>query len=366
MPQKQTYRWPVVIGIAGVILVLVVYFAIGQIFSPKSRALRALSLGERYLTEGEFEQSILQFNDVIEIARSEPDILYLVDQAQEHLDVAVRSGAVEQAQADGGDIQAAVTWLESVDCTEQPAARVFINALTLLEQLRDLCAAENYDSVFSLLADESYKQIVAEIMGLDCEMRLLEDSIMTAVYQMEVKTENFATGSNVEVSELATPESAVDTDEAAGASDEDDSSTISTDYMVYYGDNSGGVRDGEGVWLAYQNANNYLARGTWVAGVPNGSFETRSWQADLEQSVTYRVITGTIRDGLWDGSVTWNFERGDQVDTYTPSFRNGYWQVLREEDGYAIVAENAPDDQLVAVADELDKTHGLAGYAQSA
>ena len=243
---------------------------------------------------------------------------------------------------------------------EEPAAQVFLDALKLLEQLRDLCASENYDSIFILLSDDSYKRTVAEIMGLDCDMRLLEGSVMTAIYRMEVETENFTTGGNA--GEI-TPESPTESDTVQEG---ENSRTVSTDYMVYYGGNQDGVRDGEAVWLAYQNANNYLARGTWVSGIPDGNFETRSWQADLEQSVTYRIIIGIVRNGLWDGPVTWSFERGNQTDTYEPSFHNGYWQVLREEDGYAIVAENAPDDRLVTASDELAKTHGLAGYAQSA
>lgn len=350
------------VGILGVVLVLAGYIAIGQLFSPRSRAMRAISLGERYLTEGQYEQSILQFTDAIEIAQSEPSILYLADQAQDRLNVAIRSGAAAQIQAQGGDMQDAVVWLESVECTDQPAAQVFTDALSLLQQLQSLCASEDYDSVFGLLANESYKQVIAEIMGLDCEMRLLEDSGMTAVYRMDVATENFATGNNVEVPGPATAESAAGSDTADG----EPSRTVSTDYMVYYGGTQDGIRSGEGLWLAYQNSNNYLARGIWVDGVPNGEFETRSWQADLEQSVTYRIITGTIRDGLWDGPVTWSFERGNQTDTYAPSFSDGHWQILREEDGYAVVAEKSPDDRLVATADDLDKTHGLAGYAQSA
>ena len=360
MPKRQTSWWPAMVGIVGVVLVLAAYLVVGKLFSPQSRALRAFTLGERYLTEGKYEHSIIQFNDVIEIARSEPSILYLVDQVQERLDVAVRSGAVAQMQAEGGDIQDAVAWLESVNCMEEPAAQVFLDALKLLEQLRDLCASENYDSIFILLSDDSYKRTVAEIMGLDCDMRLLEGSVMTAIYRMEVETENFTTGGNA--GEI-TPESPTESDTVQEG---ENSRTVSTDYMVYYGGNQDGVRDGEAVWLAYQNANNYLARGTWVSGIPNGNFETRSWQADLEQSVTYRIIIGIVRNGLWDGPVTWSFERGNQTDTYEPSFHNGYWQVLREEDGYAIVAENAPDDRLVTASDELAKTHGLAGYAQSA
>lgn len=361
MPKKLTFWWPAAVGILGVVLVLAGYIAIGQLFSPKSRAMRALSLGEKYLTEGKYEQSILQFNDAIEIAQSEPSILYLTDQTQNRLDVAIRTGAAAQVKAQGGDIQDAVVWLESVNVwTSRPHRHLSMpclcwNSYGIFVPLKIM--------MLSLVCSQTnaISRLLPRLWGWTVRMRLLEDSNMTAVYRMDVATENFATGDNVEISGLATPESASDTTQNG-----ESSRTVSTDYMVYYGGAQDGIRSGEGVWLAYQNSNNYLARGTWVNGAPNGRFETRSWQADLEESVTYRIITGNIKNGLWDGPVSWSFERGDQTDTYDPSFSDGHWEILREEDGYAVVAENSPEDRLVATTDDLDKTHGLAGYAQSA
>lgn len=361
MPKVQKPRWPVAVGIAGALLVALLYLILGQLNSPRNRVLRAMELGERYLLEENYEQAIIQFTNAIEITQSEPSLLYLADQAQDRLDVAVRTGAAAQVQAEGGDLQDAVTWLDTVSCADEPSAQVFVNGLSLLERLRDLCAAQDYDAVFSLLADEAYKQTVAELMGLDCKVRLLEDSTMTAVYGMEVGTENFADGESLTVPGPSTSETARNDEET-----EENLQSVSTDYMVYYGGHDNGIRNGEAVWLAYRDGNNYLARGSWSDDVPNGEFETRSWQADLEQSVTYRVIRGTVKAGLWDGPVTWSFERSDQTDTYNPSFREGFWEVLRQEDGYAVVAENNPDDRLVAEEEDVGKTHGIAGYAQSA
>lgn len=134
--------------------------------------------------------------------------------------------------------------------------------------------------------------------------------------------------------------------------------------MVYYGEHEEDARSGQGVWLAYQDGNNYLAEGTWQEDLPNGAFTTRSWQADLNATVTYRVITGNVVDGLWDGRVTWRFERGEAADEYQPSFNKGIWRILRHEDGLAIAADNGDGRRLVVT--EPEKTNGIAGYAQVA
>lgn len=332
------------------LLVAAAYLVLSMVLSPASSARRALELGERFLNEGDYRQAVLQFQDAIEIAQrrvDQPEVAAIADQAQPLLEQAAQAGAVQQVQQNGGNVQAAVIWLDALACDQLPGVQVFYDAQTLLEELRDLCAAEDYDAVFVRLADESYKQTVAELMGLNCEVKLFDPEdvatgetadgqapgLMTAIYRMEVATENFTDGTE-------------------------------ENYMVYYGQHQAGVRQGEGVWLAYQAGNNYLARGTWDQDRPNGSFESRSWQTELNETVTYRVIIGTVADGLWDGRVTWRFERGDETDEYTPSFDAGRWQILREENGLAIAADNGGGNVLVATDPEA--LNGIAGYAEAA
>lgn len=350
--QEQTKKhWPILIGVAGALLVAVVYLVISSLNTPERQARRAIELGERYLTEQKYEQSIIEFANAIDIVDAEPSISYLGEQARNGLTKAVRSGAAAQMQQPGTDVQDAVTWLQKVEYQDSEPAKVFVDALSLLEQLRDLCAAEDYDTAFSLLSNDQYKETAAELIGLDCAVRLFDDTTghLTAIYGMEVGTENFNDSESIEV--MTTAESAI--------------TQVDTNYMVYYGAHDGDSRSGEGVWLAYQDGNNYLARGTWVNDAPNGQFETRSWQQSLDARVTYRVISGSVIDGLWDGAVTWKFEFADSSESYEPSFDDGIWVILRESNGQYIAADTG-DRVLIVGEDELAKTFGIAGYADVA
>lgn len=357
--QKWKTSLPWVIGVAGAMVVVLIYMVFSQINSPANRVRRAIQLGERYLLEEKYEQAIIQFSNAIEIANSDPSIIYLADEAQEKLDTAIQTGAAAQIQAPGGDINDAVDWIDQVGCTDEPAADIFKDAQTLLTRMQELCVDEDYEAMFQILSDKNYKETVSGIMGLECSMRLIDDTtdMLTAVYRMEVDTENFAEEENASSSEP--PEAEQDEQE-----DEKKPDDTNTNYMVYYGEHDGDLRSGHGVWLAFQNGNNYLAQGEWEEDVPNGRFETRSWQADLNTTVTYRIITGNVRKGLWDGRVSWQFEREDVTDEYTPSFEQGIWKILREEDGLAIAADNGNGNRLVVT--EPEKTNGIAGYAQAA
>lgn len=363
--QPKTFfkaKWGIFVGILGIAVVLIVYLVISMSNTSEIQVRRALEMGERYLLTGEYEQAIVEFDTAIEIADRKPELLSLGDEARENRNSAAQSGATNLLQTPGRDLEDAVNWLTENGCLDTPSAYIFIDALSLLQDLEELCAAENYDAVFVLLADPAYKEIVSDIMGLNCGMALLneETGLMTAIYRMEVDTENFADGEGSEESEVS--EDLEESDE--GAATEDAVKAESGNYMVYYGAHSKGIRNGDGVWLAYQDGNNYLATGNWTDDLPNGRFETRSWQADLNATVNYRVIIGEVVDGLWNGQVTWRFERGDTVDEYYPSFSDGVWQIIREENGFAIAAENA--DGGILIAAEPEKRNGIAGYAEAA
>lgn len=363
--QPKTFfkaKWGIFVGILGIAVVLIVYLVISMLNTSEIQVRRALEMGERYLLTGEYEQAIVEFDTAIEIADRKPELLSLGDEARENRNSAAQSGAANLLQTPGRDLEDAVNWLTENGCLDTPSAYIFIDALSLLQDLEELCTAENYDAVFVLLADPAYKEIVSDIMGLNCGMALLheETRLMTAIYRMEVDTENFANGEGSEESEVS--EDLEESDE--GAATEDAVKAESGNYMIYYGAHSEGIRNGEGVWLAYQDGNNYLATGNWTDDLPNGRFETRSWQADLNATVNYRIIIGEVVDGLWNGQVTWRFERGDTVDEYYPSFSDGVWQIIREENGFAIAAENA--DGGILIAAEPEKRNGIAGYAEAA
>lgn len=365
MKKFMNVRWGILAGIIGIAVVLAVYLVVSMVNSPETQVRRALELGERYLLEGEYEQAIVQFTSAIEITDREPKLVVLGDQARDNRDSAVKEGAVELLQTPGKDLEDVVEWISENDCLGIPAAYPFVDAYDFLRDLEELCAAEDYDTVFNLLADPDYKEIVSRIMGLNCQMALLNDEtgMMTAVYRMDVETDNFASQDDAEEqSEEATVLNNGQTDQNEVL--DGDLVETSDNYMVYYGAHSEEIREGEGVWLAFQEGNNYLASGSWTEDQPNGRFETRSWQVDLNESVIYRVVIGEVVNGLWDGPVIWRFERGTEVDEYSPTFHQGVWQILREEDGLSIGAEN--EDGGLLVVTEPQKLNGLVGYAEAA
>lgn len=332
MQTKKRSHWKILIAAtaAAVAALLAVVAVFAGANGPERRYNKALELGEQHLLAGEYEQAVLQFTAAIEVLERDPSA---GDRgfAVERLQTALSEGAVSVAKAEG--LAAAEQWLEDVGYAGQPLPVPFVEAVSLLEEIRAACAAEDYDAVFARLADEGYKDTVAAVMDAGCNMSLIDDEgMMTAIYRMEVETQNFA-----------------------GAT-----------YMVYYGQHNEGRREGQAVWLGYENRNNYVASGTWADDMPNGAFETRSWQESLDEDVVYRIISGNVVNGLWDGKVQWKFDRGTEEQVYEPSFSAGKWQILREEeDGFDVVAEGSSDVMGIP-REEKDILQGIAGYAQAA
>lgn len=87
-----------------------------------------------------------------------------------------------------------------------------------------------------------------------------------------------------------------------------------------------------------------MAKGTWEGDVPQGDCAVREWSSILAEDVVYRVISGNVHNGLWDGSVLWKFERAgvEETNTFPVTFNNGICVALRidEDDGAWIVSEN--------------------------
>lgn len=327
LTKMKSHRKILIIAvIVAILLLVVVVYASSN--NSGSRYNKTLELGEQYLLAGEYEQAVMQFTAAIEILERDPSV---GDHnfVMERLQTALSDGSIAIAKVEG--LASAAQWLTDVGYANQPLPVPFVDAVSLLEEIRAACVAEDYDTVFAKLADEGYKDIVAAVMGADCDMSLIdEEGIMTAIYRMEVDTENFADAT----------------------------------YMVYYGQQNDGKREGQAVWLGYENGNNYIASGPWSSDMPNGEFETRSWQADLNETVVYRIVSGNIVDGLWNGKVQWSFDRGSSVDAYEPTFSAGKWQIIREENGYAVAADNGGGDMLIVT--EPDELNGIAGYAEAA
>ncbi|MBQ9986505.1 MAG: leucine-rich repeat domain-containing protein [Oscillospiraceae bacterium] len=81
--------------------------------------------------------------------------------------------------------------------------------------------------------------------------------------------------------------------------------------FLYYGNFVDGERSGWGMWLAANGERYYCYRGNWEYDRPNGYGEVEEYNegvyTDMNSRRT-RKISGNLVDGLWDGSVNWNFE----------------------------------------------------------
>lgn len=174
----------------------------------------------------------------------------------------------------------------------------------ILSRIAFSCSEENYDDVFQLMQSEEYEAFLAKIDELPDTYGMETEYGRIGIYKVD--------------------------------------SELYGNYMIYYGDYENGQRQGTGVWLGYKNNNNYMAKGTWEGDVPQGEFVVREWSNILDEDVVYRVISGNIQDGLWDGAVLWKFEKTSVEETFPVTFNNGIWVALRidEEDGNWIVSED--------------------------
>ena len=88
---------------------------------------------------------------------------------------------------------------------------------------------------------------------------------------------------------------------------------------------------------------------------------------ELAEQVVYRVISGNVDDGIWNGNVLWQFEEADgSTKSFPVSFDNGKWMVLRYEwDGTAIVCEreNGNGDYMGINPEKKDDILGIIGFA---
>ena len=105
--------------------------------------------------------------------------------------------------------------------------------------------------------------------------------------------------------------------------------------------------------------------------LPNGAFEARYVSAqNVEAGVAAELVTGSVVNGLWNGSAQWNFVENDgEVWTYPVNFTNGKWVILRyRDDGGAVVSEISMED---GAASEMvnaipERAVGIVGFTQSA
>lgn len=134
--------------------------------------------------------------------------------------------------------------------------------------------------------------------------------------------------------------------------------------MIYYGDCVDGVRSGSGAWYGYYNGNNYASHGDWSEDKPNGYFETKEWHSELNESVVYRLVSGDVSNGLWNGSVLWAFDKTDGYRSWNCTFVDGIGQLVGDN-VWSKESNEGGRGSLAPSEGSENKVHGIAGFVQS-
>ncbi|WP_349943952.1 hypothetical protein ABFV83_11405 [Lacrimispora sp. BS-2] len=164
-------------------------------------------------------------------------------------------------------------------------------AVPILGEIAALCATESYDAVFEKMQSEEFGKVTALVDFLREPFISETPSGRIGVYGVD--------------------------------------STTYGNYMLYYGDYLDDVRNGNGLWFGYYEGQNYFAKGSWQDDKPDGEMTIKEWNSGLAENVIYRIITGSVVNGLWNGDIIWSFERDSELTHIFPvKFEMGHWVIL--------------------------------------
>ena len=167
-------------------------------------------------------------------------------------------------------------------------------AIPVLEEIAALCTTESYDAVFEKMQSEDFGKVTVLVDFLREPFISETSSGKIGVYSVDSITYG--------------------------------------NYMLYYGDYLEEARNGNGLWFGYYEGQNYFAKGSWQDDMPNGEMSIKEWYSDLAEKVTYRIITGSVVNGLWNGDAIWSFEHGSEPTHIFPvQFEMGQWVIIEVE-----------------------------------
>lgn len=327
-------------------LALIITMTLTSCASMEERWQEQYDLGIRYLAEGNYEEAIIAFTEAIEIDEKRPDSYFSRGQAYHSLSGALKENVdaeilrdfasekeklefcYEQAIQDYkkaielnpegveyydelmlaaleyGDIDLMLEYgsLKYQNVKDSGLRDIFENAakgLDLMDQLAETFLKEDDNAIFGLMQGDSYRALLSLQEYLKRPILREYGGKTLGLYRVDDPTYGHC--------------------------------------MIYYGDCVDGLRDGEGAWYGYYDGNNYASRGDWSLDMPNGSFETKEWNSRLAESVVFRLVSGRVDSGLWNGTVIWAFEQENEYQSWDCTFINGVGVIVDEwtnpEDG---------------------------------
>lgn len=341
---------------------------------PKVRIKKYMDLGQKYLSEMNYDEALLAFGKVIELDPKQIDAYEGMadayegrqdyEKAAETLERGIEAAGADEvsrsqakkltlwygkmageAAANGDDAAAlryysrileldsgnaeAAAWVEQYQRKETFSEK----SGTLSQEMGEMLNREDYEAIYSLIESDRFAEVIEMMDQFGISDRMIFD---TANGKVGIYKVNSRYGP----------------------------------YMLYYGSYSGEVREGSGVWIGSSGGSYYCAVGQWGSDKPNGHQAIREWNPDLNERVIKREISGNTVNGLWNGSVDWGFIESEGKSGYITEFTNGKWNVLRlDSHGDSWIVSDSHyglgnSDHMVIDVGEENEIRGIAGFSE--
>lgn len=282
--------------------------------SVEKQIAEQLELGNKYLTESDYEQAIVAFNKVIELDPKNvqayekiADSYIGLDKKEEAVDILCQ-GVSTITEAEAGEDWQALKERAVTLCEELLQTYLGINAdeanryYEQLKQLDEAKAAQYEKELQQAFAKEKVKSNY-------------EDSLKNA--RAQIAGDAWETLSVDQFSwKFELSEELDDTGLEDVAYDYGDGTylQVTVGGYVYYGNMKNGKRDGDnGIWFRLSpNGYKYCFKGMWKDGYPNGLGE--EWNI-AQDGGTERITTGTWSSGLEDGKMQMRFLNNTNNET---------------------------------------------------
>ena len=155
-------------------------------------------------------------------------------------------------------------------------------AETFVQELTDLCEADDMDTLVSIMGGEDYARLVDLISRLENPTFFVTGNTGLGIYSKR----------------------------------------------LYYGDYEGNTRSGNGLWVYNPGSRSY-AKGLWKSDKPNGYQQCFMLGTDIE----YCIYRGNTVNGLWNGTVDIEELYNGEIYRSSEFYTQGYCDRLYEGEG---------------------------------
>ncbi len=338
MAEDKVKKIRIIIVAVAVVIMAVVIAGIAYSSTPAGRIRSSLDLGQKYLSELEYEKAAAAFKEALDIdPENEEAREKLVSTYLAWSDELVANGDYEGAIAvlnEGYDYLQDERIKERMDelSQEYKQTAVMNTLYSMLDRMTQYYEAGNYQSIANITKEEfdavrdSGEMIGTQVTDLPSCMFLNGDgSVRAGMY----------TGLWMGETQC---------------------------YFAYIGDYSGDMRSGNGVWinLCDNEETSYSQKwfyGEWENDMPNG----KSTLTDIErENGVVRTVTGRVVNGLLEGTATYY---SSDIGSADAEFHNGIG-VQHHEELYTTVFLWHGDWLGGFTNDDYSGTYGVDGYAK--